>query len=126
MSTIKSFTGVAEDLTNGKYPVKYAFTLQPKGKVAAGAYILLEIPPEIKPHNVNDMLTYCVTQSAIGFSSPTIECEYNPILNTVKIKGFRVFPSDLDPPMLEWKLGYMVNPRGLITSGMFNVTIYNK
>ena len=34
--------------------------------------------------------------------------------------------SILDPPTFSWQLNYMTNPRGISTSGMFNVTIYNK
>jgi len=55
-----------------------------------------------------------------------LACEYNSTANTVKVMdGFKFGFSEADPPILTWKFGSLNNPRGLITTGMFNVTIYN-
>lgn len=62
-----------------------------------------------------------------GFSAIIFECDYFENNNTIKIyNGFKYEPSLFDPPTLRWEIDYLKNPRGLITSGMFNCTIYNK
>ena len=33
--------------------------------------------------------------------------------------------SEDNPPTLTWQVPYLLNPRGTVTSGMFNVTLYS-
>lgn len=44
-SYVEFFSAVAEDKTNGRFPVRYSFAVTPKGKIAKGAYLILEMPP---------------------------------------------------------------------------------
>jgi hypothetical protein len=80
-----AFTAVAEDITNGKFPVRYSFSCIPKGRVAQGAYIVLEMPPEVVPSNIYKMERSCALQDAArtegGFSYPQLRCDYNETTN---------------------------------------------
>lgn len=69
-SYIDNFQVRALNLTNGLFPVRYSFTLQPKGRVAKGAIIEIEMPPEIKPSDAKLMQSSCLTNRAFdnGFS----------------------------------------------------------
>lgn len=44
-SYIEYFTAVVSDQTNGKFPVRYSFAVTPKGRIAKGSYLILEMPP---------------------------------------------------------------------------------
>lgn len=74
------------------------------------------------------MTASCLSQQANqnGFSNTVIGCRYDEQTNKVTIyDGFKLADSTQGPPQLKWYFDSMVNPRGLISSDMFNVTIYN-
>lgn len=64
-SYITYFVARAEDLTSGKFPVRYTFELQPKGRIAQGAYIVINLPPGIKPSDNDAMQRSCREQKVI-------------------------------------------------------------
>ena len=59
-SEVDFFTVVANDLTNGKFPVRFSFQVAPRSKVAKGAYLVVTMPVEVKPLNVRLMLDNCL------------------------------------------------------------------
>jgi hypothetical protein len=73
-STIDSMSVYAHDRTSGAYPVKYSFTMTPKARVAKGAYILLTLPKEVSPFDVQNMQRACGSSPLSGFSNNRITC----------------------------------------------------
>jgi len=74
------------------------------------------------------MIRACSLQKNFtGFTASAIVCAWDATLKQLKITGgMSARDSISDPPTFTWYLNYMTNPRGIATSGMFNVTIYNK
>jgi hypothetical protein len=128
-SYVDLFQAKNQNFMNGAFPVKYDFTLKPMGRVAKGAIIEVELPPQIKPSDIDEFKKSCYLNDPYfnGFSYVRFTCEYNENNNTVFIiDGFKLEPTIYDPPTLKWTFDYLSNPRGLVTSDMFNCTIFNK
>lgn len=58
-STISAFSVEALDLTAGKYPVTYRFTVTPKSRVTQGAYFILKMPDQVTPYSSGTLNDAC-------------------------------------------------------------------
>jgi hypothetical protein len=125
--TSNGFTVEALDLTAGKYPVTYRFSVTPKAKVVKDSYLVVQFPDDIVPYDKVLMARACgLLTNFTGFTAASIACSYDSNTNQFRIdQGLNNMDSIHDPPTFTWQLNYMTNPRGISTSGMFNVTIYN-
>lgn len=68
----------------------------------------------------------CPIQTISGFSLDYILCQYSSEAGGIKIKdGFKFADTQGDPPTLRFTIPYLANPRSQVTSGMFNVTVFD-
>jgi hypothetical protein len=58
-SSVDSFAVTPSDTTAGAEPVTYSFTVKPRSKVAKGAYLVVQLPPEINVADVSEMSRGC-------------------------------------------------------------------
>jgi hypothetical protein len=125
-SYIEAFSADALNKTAGATPVTYTFTLRPHTRVATGAYLIMDIPADIRVESAAAMIRQCPKGPVTGFSSNYISCSYNSRTRQVEVKGgFLAGPSTQDPPTLTWQIPFLVNPRSMTTTGQFNVTFYD-
>lgn len=125
-SNITTFTVSSNDDQAGKSAVTYSFVVVPSHRVAAGSYLLINLPTEVSVTDTSLMARYCPSQTVSGFSQPYVLCTYDTEAGGIKIKdGFKFADSQGDPPTLRFTVPQLTNPRSQVTSGTFNVTIYD-
>jgi hypothetical protein len=88
------------------------------------------MPSELVIENANLLTRNCHRYQGSwfsGFPYSYLQCNYDADKNQVKImNGFKTGASAEDPPMLQWSIPGISNPRSVITTGTFNVTIYDR
>lgn len=127
---IKGFSVTASDYMAGATDVTYYFKVIPRQRVAKGAYIIVNLPSELKVEDTNKLTRACHRYQEgwfNGFAYNYIQCRYDSDKNTITVRnGFKTDSSAADPPILQWAIPGMTNPRAVMTTGTFNVTIYDE
>ena len=126
-SYIPTFFVTPQDKTAGASPVTYDFVVRPFSKVAKGAIIVVDIPPELEIANSQRLARACPKADIDGFSFDSINCQYSKGKSSVTItKGFKNLDSAENPPLIKFPISEFTNPRSKAPISMFNVTIYNE
>ena len=126
-SYITDFKVKAESYVAGDTPVTYKFTVTPYTKVAKGAILVLEIPPELEIESSQQLTRACPSSDFSGFTHTAINCQYNKGKSQITVtNGFKKANSVESPPTLVFEVSQFKNPRSLAPISMFNVTIYNE
>lgn len=98
--------------------------------MAKEAYLVLQLPSELTVANRDELTRNCHRYQGSwlsGFAYSYLQCNYDPTTNTVKVlNGFKTNASAADPPILQWSIPGISNPRAVVTTGPFNVTIYDR
>jgi hypothetical protein len=106
------------DETVGAINAIYSIVIKPEGKVAQGAYLIIDLPPEV---GVNGTLR---VTSSLGFPDK-LAVSYNKDLHQVKlIDGFITEGSTLD--RLTVDLQGFDNPVTMTATGPFGASILNR
>lgn len=91
---------------------------------------MVELPPELTVTNKDKLTRQCHRYQEgwiTGFAFYYLQCRYDENTNKVQIlNGFKTNSSKEDPPILQWAIPGISNPRALITTGVFNVSIYDR
>lgn len=97
--------------------------------MAKGAYLIVELPPELSIGDKNKLTRGCHRYQEgyyQGFPYQYIQCRYDARNNRVRIDGgFQTNASAADPPTLQFVIPGFTNPRMIMSTGMFNITIYD-
>ena len=126
-SVIDWMTVRAGNTTAGAQPVTYYFQVQPHSRVPLGAYLVVDLPPEVGVPDSSALTRGCPAGEVRGFRSDYITCSYSTEpWRQVRINGgMRFGASELDPPVLEWEIPALRNPRSKTATSEFNVTIFD-
>lgn len=126
-SYIPTFKVEAMDLVAGKEPVIYKFTVIPYARVPMGTTMKLQLPPEVIVTDRTRLSQSCANGVLKGFSHDTFSCAWDSSAKTIEISnGFKYDESAGFPPTLQWQIGFFENPRSMATTGMFNISMYDK
>jgi len=77
-SYIESFQVLPADKTAGQQPVSYTFSVRPHASVVQGAYLVVNLPPEVEVADLAGLTRGCRDQKGnfAGFSNTYISCSY--------------------------------------------------
>lgn len=76
-STIEAFTVTSSNYNTGQYPTNWTFDIIPRSKVNKGAWIQIDIPPELVVPDKSDSQYNCGGDDDIdisGFTEKKIYC----------------------------------------------------